>query len=332
MSRRGPAGPFVTTVLSFVALLAMGGAALGFEAAPARTEHTPPPTATPSGPPVGQLHTGTGNPQLPTDVCNKADFGFAIDISGSIGTSNNFGPEKTGVKGFADAFQGAGGDGLYAGTSFHGTSATNITSGFVAAGPFKTAVNGLPSPSDYTPTAAGISTAAANTAGNRSSAPNVLFVVTDGSPNRPPNNGSTLLASTWLTGANAAIDAANAARSAGWIVEAIYVGTPDSSLPFGSSGNQQWVHAVMDAIGGGSYTQLANFSSLVNGLLISVGCPTQPPVTEPPVTEPPVTEPPVTEPPVTEPPVTEPPVTEPPVTEPPVTEPPVTEPPVTEPP
>lgn len=44
-------------------------------------------------------------------------------------------------------------------------------------------------------------------------------------------------------------------------------------------------NAVMKAIGGGSVTESSNFSSLVNGLLISVGCPTPPP-TEPPTTPP----------------------------------------------
>lgn len=261
----------------------MTGAALGIGAVPAR--HDPTPSPTPSGPPVGQLHGGTSNPQLPTNVCNEADFSFAIDLSGSIGSSSSFTPEKNGVKSFADAFQAAGGDGLYAGSSFHDTTGSNFTPGFVAVTPFKTAVNGLAVPNGGTPTAAGIAAAAANTAGDRASGPNVLFVVTDGSPNRPPNSGSVSLVSTWVTAANAAIDAANSARGAGWIVEAIYVGTPDADLPFGSSGNQQWVQAVMAAIGGGTYTQLGNFNSLVNGLLISVGCPTLPP-TEPPTAPP----------------------------------------------
>jgi hypothetical protein len=41
----------------------------------------------------------------------------------------------------------------------------------------------------------------------------------------------------------------------------------------------------MSSIGGGSYTQLANFNSLVDGLLISVGCPTPVP-TDPPTAAP----------------------------------------------
>jgi hypothetical protein len=223
------------------------------------------------------LHAGTSNPRLPTDVCKKADFGFAIDLSDSISTGSNFAPEKNGAKAFADAFQAAGGDGRYAGTRFSGSSASTFTSGFKVSATFKTAVDGLPNPGGYTPTAAGITTAAGNTAGDRAASPNVMFVITDGSPNLPPANPDTSDPATWLTGANAAIDAANAARSAGWVVLVIYVGTPDSSMPFGTAGNQAWVQAVMDGIGGGSYTQLSTFTSLVNGLLISVGCPTAPP-------------------------------------------------------
>ena len=149
---------------------------------------------------------------------------------------------------------------------------------------FKSGVDGLPNPSDYTPTAAGITTAAGDTgAGDRSGVSNALFVITDGSPNRPPSGGNLNDASTWLTGANAAIDAANTARSQGWVVKAIYVGEPDPSLPFSTSDRAVWVDADMKAIGGGSVTELSNFSSLVNGLLISVGCPTPPPA-EPPTT------------------------------------------------
>src|ERR1035437_4162966 len=139
-------------------------------------------------------------------------------------------------------------------------------------GPISTAI-----PRTRSPTASGITTAAGDTgAGDRSGVSNALFVITDGSPNRPPSGGNLNDASTWLTGANAAIDAANTARSQGWVVKAIYVGEPDPSLPFSTSDRAVWVDADMKAIGGGSVTELSNFSSLVHGLLISVGCPTPP--------------------------------------------------------
>jgi von Willebrand factor type A domain len=290
MRRPGRAGLLAALALSTAGMLLVSGAALGIS--PTADKHAPTPTPQPT-PPTGQLHSGTGNPGITDNVCNQADFGFAIDLSSSIGTGGNFAPEKNGAKAFADAFQGAGGDGLYAGTRFSGDTASTFTSGFVSAANFKTAVNGLPSPNGTTPTSAGIAKAAGNTAGNRASVPNVMFVITDGSPNRPPTNGSLSSAATWLTAANAAIDAANSARSAGWIVEAIYVGTPDASMPWGSSGNALWVQAVMTQIGGGSYTQLSSFTSLVNGLLVSVGCPTTPP-SEMPTKEP--TAPPTQEP------------------------------------
>ncbi len=221
-------------------------------------------------PPFGDLRAGTSNPALPTDVCEEADFGFAIDRSGSIQSAGASTAQKNGIKGFVDAFAGSG---LYAGTRFGGSSATNITSGFLGGAAFKSNVDGMPTPTGRTPTGLGVANAAANTANDRASAPNVLFVVSDGSPNVPdggynyPDDPRA-----WLTGANAAIDAANAARAAGWVVLAIYVGAPDSGLPFSSANDQAWVEAVMSRIGGGSFTQIANFSGLADALLISTGC------------------------------------------------------------
>lgn len=283
MRRHGGAVPMLALALSTAALLMVSSVALGQSVGPNEDD---PSTPTPSAP-LTSLHAGTSNPRLPNDVCKKADFGFVIDLSDSIATSGKFAAEKSGSKAFADAFQAAGGDGLYAGTRFRESAADTFTSGFVVSATFKTAVDGLPSPGGYTPTGAGITTAAGNTAGDRAAAPNVMFVITDGSPNWPPPYPDTSDPAAWLTGANAAIDAANAARSDGWVVLAIYVGTPDSSMPFGTAGNLAWVQAVMNGIGGGSYTQLSNFTSLVNGLLISVGCPTAPPAPTPTPTEPP---------------------------------------------
>ena len=224
-------------------------------------------------PPIQDLTHGTDNPSLASDVCKQGDFGFVVDRSGSIGSAGST-AEKAGVKGFADAFEAIG-SGLYAGTRFAGTSdsAAAFTTGFVAAGAFKTAVDGLPGVSGRTPTRAGIATGVGNTANDRASAPNVLFVVTDGSPNVPDGGlGYSSNPAAWLFAANAAISAANDARTAGWVVKAIYVGAPDSGLPFSSTDDQAWVNAVMTQIGGGSFTQIGDFSSLASALLISTGC------------------------------------------------------------
>lgn len=139
---------FISVSMGACLTLAMAGVAFG---APALTA------------PIGDLTDGTSNPALSDKVCNQGDFAFAIDLSSSIGTEGNFAPEKAGAKGFADAFQTAGGDGIYAGTYFNGDSAHTFTDGFVAPDIFKSGVDGLPNPSDYTPTAAGITTAAGNT-------------------------------------------------------------------------------------------------------------------------------------------------------------------------
>ena len=67
-----------------------------------------------------------------------------------------------------------------------------------------------------TPTSTGINTGSGNDAGDRPGVPNVMFVLTDGSPNKPNTHSDDLdNPDTWLQGANAAIGAADAARTRG---------------------------------------------------------------------------------------------------------------------
>ena len=195
------------------------------------------------------VHNGTANPALSTEVCNAADFNFVIDMSGSIGPQgsapSNLPALKAGINDFVDAFQAAGGDGLYSGTRFNGSSASGITSGYVAAATFKSAVTGLSGPTGLTPTAMGIATAATNNAGGRPGVQNIMFVITDGSPNKPNTTGDDLdVPQTWLEGANAAIDAADAVRGSGankFHIKAVYLSAPgdpgDISLPFTDAGD-----------------------------------------------------------------------------------------------
>ncbi len=183
-------------------------------------------------------------------------------MSGSIGAQGNLPSNlqqmKDGINGFVNAFQGGGGDGLYAGTRFNDSAATNLTAGFKSSATFLTAVNALSGPTGLTPTALGITTATANTAGGRAGVPNVMFVLTDGSPNRPNTHSDDLsIPETWLQGANGAVGAANSARTAGFVVEAVYLSTPqdpgDTSLPFSDAGDSAWATTVMNRIGGGSH-------------------------------------------------------------------------------
>ncbi len=230
----------------------------------------------PLQPTLDKLIAGTANPAPPTDVCKQADFGFVVDRSGSIGSAGAEGAEESGITGFVDAFAAAGGDAVYAGARFNNQAAATFTNGFVSPSSFKSAVNALNGTSGRTPTGEGINAGSGNTANNRS-APNVLFVVTDGSPNVPWSNANINTnypsdPNGWLAGANDAIAEANAARAAGWIVLSIYVGAPDSGLPFSSADDQTWVQTVMKRIGGGSYTSVANFNGLVDALLIASGC------------------------------------------------------------
>ena len=179
-------------------------------------------------------------------------------------------------------FQNAGGDSEYSGARFaSGSSTSNLTSGYTNADTFNAAVDSLSGPSGLTPTAAGINAAAGNNSNNRASVPNVLFVVTDGSPNKPNTHGDDLNnPDTWLTAANAAVAAADDARAGSgasrFAVQAVYLSTAgdpgDTSLPFSSAGDSQWATEVMDQIGGGSHLN-ADFSSFVNDLFEAIGCP-----------------------------------------------------------
>ena len=223
------------------------------------------------------VKNGTSNPALAKGVCNKADFNFVIDMSGSIGpqdgNSGNLAQLQTGITGFVKAFADAGGDGVYSGTRFNGTSASKMTSGYDTPAAFTTDVNNLSGPTGTTPTAEGIKTGAANDSGDRAGVPNVMFVVTDGSPNVPGGNLSD--PPTWLQAANAAIDAADGARSGGYVVKAVYLSTAgdpgDTTLPFSSAGDAEWAKKVMSEIGGGSYLD-ADFKSFVDDLFAALKC------------------------------------------------------------
>ncbi len=232
---------------------------------------------------------GSNNATLSADVCDTADFNFIIDMSGSIGAQGNVPSNlqqlKDGINGFVAAFQAAGGDGRYSGTRFSGSSATTLTSGYVSDSSFQSKVTALSGPSGLTPTASGINTGAANFANDRPGAPNVMFVVTDGSPNIPNSHGDDLNnPDTWLTAANAAITAANNARAGSgaskYVVKAVYLSTSgdpgDTSLPFSNAGDAAWAQAVMTNIGGGAYFD-ADFKSFAADLLKAIHCAPPPP-------------------------------------------------------
>ena len=187
----------------------------------------------------------TNNPPLAGVVCESGDFNFIIDMSGSIGPQgdlpSNLQQLKDGINGFVNAFQAAGGNGLYSGTKFSGSTASTITGGYQSAATFQTAVNALNNPSGLTPTGVGINTGAGNDAHDRPGVPNVMFVLTDGSPNKPNTHGDDLtIPETWLQGGNAAVSAANGARTGGYVVEAVFLSTPqdpgDTNLPFSPAG------------------------------------------------------------------------------------------------
>ena len=234
----------------------------------------------------GDITRGTANPPLSGNVCKTGDFNFVIDMSGSIGDQGPGRPEnltalKAGINGFVDAFALAGGDGRYAGVKFNDDSSSIITTtaGYKTADVFKPRVNLLSGPTGLTPTATGINMGAANDAGDRAGVPNVMFVLTDGSPNKPNTHGDDLTnKDTWLQAANAAVDAANAARAGSdkYVVNAVYLSTPtdpgDTNLPWDDAGDKAWATEVMDQIGGGSHFN-DNFNSFIDTLFKAIDCP-----------------------------------------------------------
>ena len=230
------------------------------------------------------ISNGTTNPPISTALCNTADFNFVIDMSGSIGPQggapSNLPQLQAGITDFVTTFQAAGGDGRYSGTRFSGSSASPITAGYVVAADFIDAVDDLSGPTGLTPTANGITTGAGNNAGGRTGVQNVMFVLTDGSPNKPNTHGDDLsVPEAWLQGANAAIEAADSVRGVGankFHVRAVYLSAPgdpgDISLPFSAAGDEAWASAVMTEIGGGSFLD-ADFSDFADELFDILRCP-----------------------------------------------------------
>lgn len=218
------------------------------------------------------------NPELSAELCEAADFNFIVDMSGSIGAQgsnpSNLPDLIAGINDFVDAFENQGGDGRYSGTRFNASSTASLTSGYTSAATFKAAISALSGPTGLTPTAAGITAGLANDDNDRSGVPNIMFVVTDGSPNNPPGSPLTSPA-TWLAAGDDAIGAADGARSAGYNVQAVYLSTAgdpgDTTLPFSGAGDAEWAASVMRRIGGGAYLN-ADFKDFAADLLNKLGC------------------------------------------------------------
>ena len=226
------------------------------------------------------ITAGTANPALSANTCDAANFNFIIDMSGSIGQQGNI-PSNlpdmiAGINKFVTDFQ-VSGNGKYAATRFNGSSATNLTNGYISAASFKTIISNLSNPSGLTPTGTGIAAGQANIA-NPGPGQQIMFVLTDGSPNVPNTHGDDLTnPETWLQGANAAIAAANTARNP-FVVEAFYVtqdGPPpdpgDVNLPFIPAGDARWAQAVMSEIGGGSFLA-GDFDDFEHELAQAIHC------------------------------------------------------------
>jgi uncharacterized repeat protein (TIGR01451 family) len=228
------------------------------------------------------INDGTSNAPLSSAICETADFNFVIDMSGSIGPQYDGDPGnlqalKDGIAGFIAAFE-VDGDGRYSATRFNEANGQTLTAGFVTAATVLPIIGALSGPSGLTPTGDGINDATANGTGgptDRAGIPNIMFVLTDGSPNNPPGSPLTDSA-TWVGGADAAIDEANQARAAGYIVKAVYLsaaGDPgDTNLPFTSAGDAVWATAVMTEIGGDEPPLQSNFADFADDLFEAIGC------------------------------------------------------------
>ncbi len=221
---------------------------------------------------------GTANANLePGQVCNQADFNFVVDTSGSI-SGSELTALKAGINSFVTTYEGgSSGSGLYSLTRYSGSSAplaTALTAGFVGAATFQSAVTGIPGTGGNTPTGAGIRTGTSNGANDRLGVPNVMFVVTDGSPNvvqGPPISSPSLSnPATWMDASDDAINAANSARVAGYVVQAMYVGAPDDLPGLNASEDSAFATAVMSNIG--AFHQVSDFSTIASSLLDTLGC------------------------------------------------------------
>ncbi|MDZ7729438.1 MAG: vWA domain-containing protein [Dehalococcoidia bacterium] len=257
-------------------------------------EPTSEPTATPEPTPVSEyiarLNDATTSTS-PTGVCEAADFNFPVDTSGSVnvGELNDM---QTSFGDFTDTDEAVG-DGRYSVTSFYEETATPETAGYAdydTIHPQSTWNRG-----GRTPTALGINTAMGNTAGDRA-APNVMYIITDGSPNLPTGSAGFFEVEGWLNAANAAIDAANSARASGYYVEAVYIGTPDERLQnaFEEEGYSEsdaevaasaFAQAVMTRLGGGGYLS-SSFDNFHETIVQNLGCQPVTPETETPTPDP----------------------------------------------
>ena len=202
----------------------------------------------------------------PDNACGGIDANFVIDRSGSIDSAELV-QLKGGIPSFATALSAGS---VYSGTKFH-TTASALTAGYVSATTFNSAVNGISSGTS-TWTEGGIQVATTNTA-NATANPDMMFIVTDGGPNQVDNTGQTDLSSEmlWVNAANDAIDAANAARTAGFIVRAVCAGDPDSNMPWPNNADKiAFANAVLSGLGGGSF--LSGSSGRCDDLLASAGC------------------------------------------------------------
>ncbi len=215
---------------------------------------------------IALLHNDNG-PQLnPANSCSGIDANFVIDRSFSI-DSTELAALKGGVTSFANVLAGGS---KFSGTQFS-TTAEGITNGYVDAATFNTAVNAIATQL-YTWTEGGIQVGAANNA-NGTANPDMMFIVTDGSPNQTDGSGSgnTNDMLTWVNAANDAIDAANLAR-ANYVVRAVFAGEADPNIPLSTTGDKQaFANAVLTRIGGGSFLQGA-WTEIADNLLESAGC------------------------------------------------------------
>ena len=109
-----------------------------------------------------------------------------------------------------------------------------------------------------------------------------MFVLTDGSPNKPNTHSDDLaIPETWLQGANAAVErgqhrAIRRICRQGRSISALRQDPGDTSLPFSSAGDSEWATEVMDQIGGGSHFD-ANFGDFVDEIFEAIDCPPPPP-------------------------------------------------------
>ena len=228
---------------------------------------------------IARLVQPTANAAISDGICTAGSFSLVVDASNSI-LPGQMSTVRSELRDFVDTYNSYA-TGWYEVTAFNNTASYVRFAGYEQASDAKVTINSIPNPVGQTATAAGIQLGTVK----NPSAPttdHIMFVVTDGSPNLPDGGYAATTPERWIHAANEAIAAANQARAQGFVVFAVFIPFVDGDLAAAFGGNDAgltFARAVMERIGGGSYSDLGpgGFSGIAEELHRLGGCDEPPP-------------------------------------------------------